>query len=250
MGIVLWYSPLPSSQFHSNFNDLVSSISTLIPNNKLNIQFNEFEHDNHSRKSSSSSNGNSNNINSSRTFNRYGFNILPPHITLIKNIPNDVEIFNKIIKIITTTLHTEEKNKKENEILIKDIKFNNNNKFFENCILEVDKNSIYILLSLITIITDIVEGVPKQSNDPLIFNPHVSLSYSDCKFSTQLDKDMIIDRVNTYLKINLLQNKELNSVDWFVRMNSVNSRKKSGRFYIVNCEGYIDKWSVLRSIVF
>lgn len=234
MGIALWYSPLPTSQFHCNFNNLVSSISTLVPSNKINIQYNEFE-DNGEVKGSSSH----------KPFNRYGFNILPPHITLIKNIPNNVETLNKIVKIITTTLHSE-KSSKLNEIRVQGVKFNNKNLFFQNCVLEVDKGSIYILLSLITIITDIVEGLPAV--DPLEYDPHISLSYSDYKFNSELEKDMIRDRIKTYLKVDFCENRESVSLDWFVRMASANSNKKTGRFYFVDCSGDIDRWSVLRSI--
>lgn len=234
MGIALWYSPMPTSQFHCNFNHLVSSISTLVPNNKINIQYNEFEYDGDLKASSAH-----------KPFNRYGFNILPPHITLIKNIPNNAETFNKIAKIITTTLHSE-KSSKLNQIRIQGVKFNNKNQFFQNCVLDVDKRSIYILLSLITIITDIVEGLPAV--DPIEYEPHISLSYSDYKFNSELDKDMIRDRIKTYLKIDFAQSNESASLDWFVRMDSVNRNKKTGRFYFVDCTGDIDGWSVLRSI--
>ncbi|XBW38808.1 hypothetical protein QEN19_004400 [Hanseniaspora menglaensis] len=231
MGITLWYSPLPGSQFHSNFNNLVSSVSTLIPSNKINIQYNEFEH------LSESKNGNF------KPFNRYGFNFLPPHITLIKNIPNDNETFNKIIRIISTTLHSET-DEKENNIVIQDVKFNN--KFFENCILEVKKRSIYILLSLIAIITDLVKEIPKS--DSAEFKPHVSLTYSDYKFDSETDREMVIERVKTYLKFTIPEENISGNIDWDVKISNSNKSQKSGRFYIVNCEGPIDQWTVLRYI--
>lgn len=233
MGITLWYSPLPNSNFSTQFNYLVSSLSTLIPNNELNITYNDFKSYNSDAKE--------------QCFNSYGFDILPCHITLMKNIPDDDEIFNKLMKLILAILHTDEErinkyNKYAKIRLQKDnmISFDKGN-FFKSCVLEVDKISISILLSMIKIINEHIPEIPAVDFD--VFQPHISLCYTNNKtISNKEVQNTIEKRMNMYLNLNSCE------LDWGVGMGSLYKNKKLGRFYLVRCEGPVDTWEVLRSI--
>lgn len=233
MGITLWYSPLPNSNFNTQFNYLVSALSTLVPNNELNITYNDFEPYNSDAKE--------------QCFNAYGFDILPCHITLMKNIPDDDKIFSRLMKLILAILHTDEErvnkyNKYTKIRLQKDnmISFDKNN-FFKSCVLEVDKISISVLLSMIKIINENIPEIPAVDLD--VFQPHISLCYTNSRtISNKEVQNTIEKRMRIYLNLNAFE------LDWGVGMGSLYKDKKIGRFYLVRCEGPVDTWEVLRSV--
>ncbi|KAF0268798.1 hypothetical protein FOG48_02097 [Hanseniaspora uvarum] len=234
MGITLWYSPLPNSNFNTQFNYLVSAINTLVFNNEMNIMYNEFNASGLKGKESS--------------FNDYGFEILPCHMTLMKNIPDDEKIFNKLMRLILAVLHTDSKEMVDDRNKYSRIRLDKNNNisfnsniFFKNCVLEVDKTSISVLLSMIKIINEHIPEIPLVDIETL--QPHISLCYSNNKLTDNKElQNSIKRRLKMYLD---LQNNEL---DWGIGMGSLYNNKKIGRFYLVRCEGPVDTWKVLRAL--